>query len=181
MMGLVAATALGFALERWRDTPPQGNQTLSVGIGHWLHLFEIGWPSCFAVALALVLIPLRWRKPRPSVSRILRQPGTVASLATVGSMIACLVTTRIGETITKAANQPTPSKVVFGNSWYWSKAVGGISMSVTGVWIALALGGRWSPERSWLDRTGRALGIYWLLVYFMNLFWGVIELWLPYK
>ena len=34
---------------------------------------------------------------------------------------------------------------------------------VAGSWLALILAGTWRPERSWLDRAGRALGWFWIL------------------
>jgi hypothetical protein len=34
---------------------------------------------------------------------------------------------------------------------------------VSCVWIALRLAGVWHAEPSWIDRTGRVLGIYWVL------------------
>ena len=30
------------------------------------------------------------------------------------------------------------------------------------VWIVLALGGRWQPERTSVDRAGRILEVYWI-------------------
>ncbi len=33
---------------------------------------------------------------------------------------------------------------------------------VAAAWIALAFNGRWRPERSWIDRLGRGLGVFWL-------------------
>ena len=39
------------------------------------------------------------------------------------------------------------------------------------VWINLWLGRRWRPERSWVDRAGRVLGIFWML-------WSLPHLWL---
>jgi len=33
---------------------------------------------------------------------------------------------------------------------------------VSGAWIALALARRWRPERSWVDRLGRAIGVFWI-------------------
>jgi hypothetical protein len=37
------------------------------------------------------------------------------------------------------------------------------SPAVAGAWLALALSGRWRPERDWLDRAGRALGVCWIV------------------
>jgi hypothetical protein len=44
-----------------------------------------------------------------------------------------------------------------------------ISVAVIAVWAILFLSGRGRPEASWIDRTGRALGICWIAVAF--LFW----------
>jgi len=33
---------------------------------------------------------------------------------------------------------------------------------VGGAWLALAMAGRWRPERSWVDRLGRAIGVFWI-------------------
>jgi hypothetical protein len=35
--------------------------------------------------------------------------------------------------------------------------------AVAAGWAILALGRRWRPERSWIDRLGAALGAYWIL------------------
>jgi hypothetical protein len=46
-------------------------------------------------------------------------------------------------------------------------------IAVGGVWLVLALGGTWRAEPTWIDRWGRALGIYWLLMIplqFLSLF-----------
>jgi magnesium-transporting ATPase (P-type) len=34
---------------------------------------------------------------------------------------------------------------------------------IAGAWLALAVMGRWRPERSWIDRFGRAIGIFWIV------------------
>ena len=44
-----------------------------------------------------------------------------------------------------------------------------ISVAVIAAWAILFLSGRGSPEASWIDRTGRALGICWIAAVF--LFW----------
>lgn len=33
---------------------------------------------------------------------------------------------------------------------------------VAGAWLALLLAGAWRPEPTWVDRAGRALGVYWI-------------------
>ena len=34
--------------------------------------------------------------------------------------------------------------------------------TVAAVWLLLALSGRWRPEKSWIDRLGRLLGVVWI-------------------
>jgi hypothetical protein len=34
--------------------------------------------------------------------------------------------------------------------------------TVAAIWLLLALSGRWRPERSWIDRLGRLLGLVWM-------------------
>ncbi|MHB1557681.1 MAG: hypothetical protein ACYC61_09395 [Isosphaeraceae bacterium] len=31
-------------------------------------------------------------------------------------------------------------------------------------WLVPAVAGRWRPEKSWIDRLGRALGITWIVI-----------------
>jgi predicted transporter len=34
--------------------------------------------------------------------------------------------------------------------------------TVVATWSMMALDRRWRPEPSWIDRTGRLIGIYWI-------------------
>jgi hypothetical protein len=36
--------------------------------------------------------------------------------------------------------------------------------TVAAIWLLLVLSGRWRPERSWIDRLGRLLGVVWIAV-----------------
>src|SRR3954471_22234900 len=109
LMALVAATALGLALDRWRATelPPLPAGTTGAGIGasHWLHVLASGRPSCFVTALALMLIPLRWMQPRPPATRVLRQPGAVACLAIIGTIVANVAILMLGGAINASTHQ----------------------------------------------------------------------------
>jgi hypothetical protein len=37
-----------------------------------------------------------------------------------------------------------------------------VAAAVAGAWLTLVLAGWWRPERSWIDRFGRALGFAWI-------------------
>lgn len=184
MMSLVAAVALGLTLDRWRATempsPPPGVNGLGVGASHWLHALSMGRASCFIVAMALVLIPLRWMRPRPSSARVLRQPGAVACLAIVGMIAANLSLLALSGAIVVAVQPSDAPPRIYSNWYYWEWCVRRIPMGVIGAWTALALGGRWSPERSWIDRAGIALGLYWVALYLLGVFWVAIDRLLPY-
>ena len=34
--------------------------------------------------------------------------------------------------------------------------------TVAAIWLLLGLSGRWRPEKSWIDRLGRLLGVVWI-------------------
>ena len=36
--------------------------------------------------------------------------------------------------------------------------------AVAAVWLVLVVSGRWRPEKSWIDRLGRALGVIWVMI-----------------
>jgi hypothetical protein len=40
--------------------------------------------------------------------------------------------------------------------------------AVAGVWMVLAISGRWRPEKSWIDRGGRVLGLTWISITIMT-------------
>ena len=42
-----------------------------------------------------------------------------------------------------------------------------VGAAVTGAWILLAISGRRRPERSWLDRSGRLIGGFWILNFWL--------------
>jgi hypothetical protein len=58
-----------------------------------------------------------------------------------------------------------------GVLWSYDAGCWGIQMAafsspcgftVAAIWSLLALSGRWRPERSWIDRLGRLLGVAWI-------------------
>ena len=54
---------------------------------------------------------------------------------------------------------------VFSYEWVFSTLTESqvpCQLSVAAAWVSLALSGRWRSEPSWIDRTGRVLGVYFL-------------------
>jgi hypothetical protein len=106
------------------------------------------------------LLVLRLRRPRPSRWRVFRQPGTAACLAlTVSGSLAVL-----GDAVLVIASP------AFGNTvTYCLLGLGRTGGSVLVVWLSLALAGAWRPVPDWIDRSGRALGILLIILYFLSI------------
>jgi hypothetical protein len=52
---------------------------------------------------------------------------------------------------------------VFSYEDAWFILLSFTGWAVGAAWTVLWLAGVWRAERSWIDRTGRVLGIYWIL------------------
>jgi hypothetical protein len=137
-------------------------------------LYELveGPTKCVASALMLALIPIRLARPRPPWRRLARQPGFVACWA-----IAAVLALGLVEGLFRVAFQGGFKQ--WGGVWpfhaLWELGVVFRGpFAVAAAWLALALAGRWSPEASWIDRLGRALGLAWVIWLPMTL----IEPWL---
>ena len=128
----------------------------------WLH----GVGSCLVVPWMAALIVIRLRRPRPGRLRLACQPGFVACVAVLASILAGLAWFA---TIHHRPGFQRPE----GFEQAWSIATHWTDTAVAGAWLALVLARRWRPEPSWIDRMGRALGFYWifLLLAFIALHW----------
>ena len=124
-----------------------------------LGLGVIAFGSPAAAALGLVLIPLRLVSPRPRWRGLWRQPGLIAcSTSTAGvaflcwSMaVLCLIAPdrQIEIMLEPIAMTVVVSQIIIG-------------MTVLVGWMILLIGGRWRAEPTWIDRLGRAIGVYWI-------------------
>ena len=144
MMALAAAFALGY----------------TVSLTLWDR--QVAWPllngtSVVVLPITLSLVALRVIGPRMSRWRRFDPPGVAACLAvSVASLlngwnawdVAFATPTVPYDAVSVAALRvvdPLP-----------------LAAAVTGTWALLILGRRWRPERSWIDRLGRCLAIYWV-------------------
>jgi hypothetical protein len=170
-MVLVAATAVGLPLMRSFF----GVQFYVLRIRnpgayylHWGALGLHGLSGCaVAWSVALILLgPVRYRT-RPA--RLFRRPGTVAVVA-AGVMalltgLLFLVAYALERSLAPAPQAPF---------YFTMLAPGQIGAGVLCSWLMLALSGRWRPEPSWIDRLGRALGVYWILTIF-GTYWLLVD------
>jgi hypothetical protein len=164
-MILVAATAVGYAvfqslnhligvgdvLEILRETTSSG------AIGELIALLTL-IAAPVMVSWSLVLIPLRLIGTRPRWRRLARQPGLVASLAVATAlgfmaMVTGVALLGIGRNILGGF----PEMLLLLALFFFGVAV-------LASWVTLVAGRRWRPEPSWVDRLGRALGIFWILL-----------------
>jgi hypothetical protein len=118
-------------------------------------IMSIFWP---ALLMTVALVPLRLRPPRPVMRRVRRQPGFIACVA-------------VGLAATFVILEWASSLFSRSPSWFAAHVFSLISSPwkigpiVATAWLVLALSGRWQPEPSWIDRSGRVMGAAWIIVY----------------
>lgn len=110
------------------------------------------FPS-FAI-IALALLSLRLRQPRPHRwRRLWFQPGSLACLFVAGTSTIAL--------LSHLAAMLAREEVIGPPPWSFARyiwPIGEAGTSIAAAWTTLLLTGHWRPERSWIDRAGRALG-----------------------
>lgn len=95
------------------------------------------------ISLVPAFLIVRWKRPRPPLRALLRQPGTVAAVAAVFG--ALWVNGYLHLALGPNVDNRLPACLAIGGT-------------VTLAWAVLALGRRWQGEPGWIDRLGRALG-----------------------
>ena len=103
--------------------------------------------ECLLVSWTLAFFIMRLRKPRPPLSRLVRQPGMVACEAWLLGMF-------LGICISMFEAYPLLGPVVVVLT----------ACAIPVAWTVLALRGRWEAEPNWIDRLGRVLGVCWAVV-----------------
>jgi hypothetical protein len=157
---LVAATAVGLASARWYPAV-EGLRTstrpLNDRIANAVYLASnVTVPLLLAWSVADLILCLRG--PRPPIRRLARQPGAIAALVATAvgvfdlAVVIAGVASHPGHTMTFVARVRIMA----------SNAPMVIAPGVFGAWMTLALCGLWRPDRSWLDRFGRVLGLAWI-------------------
>jgi hypothetical protein len=166
---LIAATAIGFALWRGRFTSGKGCYGVPViwDSESWISwvlkfyadyrfLATAAWPFC--LPWTLTILALRLRHPRPDWRCLSRQPGAVACCAMA---VACFMTAipafcvlRISGRTYETALGDLSSTLLLVSPYCGS--------AVVGAWLTLLLRSSWRADKSWIDRAGRALGVFWI-------------------
>lgn len=141
----------------------------------------IGLSSPVLMALTVAFPILRLRRPCPPRRDLARQPGMaacgIAILVLVVQLSAVALAWALAWTWTMIGPPPSPNGWAFGpptpaSPLYhlWISIRGGFfdsawsGQGMAGAWLLMALGGWWRPERSAIDRLGRALGAAWIAI-----------------
>lgn len=181
-MFLVAATAVALVPIRYAYDSDM-LEALSAAWtfeGVWEFALGLHWiftPLLVTWSLALWL--LRLRQPRPRLRRLFRQPGMAATTAILLSVVliliklfAMLVIVFLAAKAFARSGEGLALDFLFVCSRMYSAA---LCDALLAVWLVLWLGRVWRCEASWIDRAGRALGIFGVVygllfgwIYFMG-------------
>lgn len=183
-MILVAAVAVGLGWARYQAT----RSVYLINYFGWMSaagapLFLAGHPVSATLAriwrwlalsvpcvttLALGLLIVRLREPRPRGGRVFVQPGAAACGAV--AVAATLETVRLSISL---LYQNGIAGVIANRDWranltaFFRPEDHGIA--VVAAWSALLLARRMRCERSAIDRLGRAVGVFWIVA--LVLYW----------
>ncbi|HWE36433.1 MAG TPA: hypothetical protein VG406_07700 [Isosphaeraceae bacterium] len=170
---LVAATAAGLGLIRSyfiNNEPDFENPQTKIRI----ILNYIDSLTLLLASLSTATFVLRLAPPRPSLRRVGHQPGWTAS-AVVVIVTALGVIERVFVNLVMYLRTEPSERHRFYFDWtdelnrVMGKQMVMSSLAVAAIWAIQYLGRRWRPERSWLDRLGRLLGLLWIVVYWSAL------------
>ena len=199
---VVAALAAGCAMVRqwanphWCADGPffaaPTNASLARTLCHGVAV-GVSWSIPFAIAMMPAVLAARLRKPRPPLEQIAAGPGTVACAAALLAMVlrpTQEVLFYVLDYLTHSNSSiqlPSPPFVrLFGSSRYSPREIihsvvlesfplataPAVGVAVLIAWLVLVGIGKFRPERDWIDRTGRALGVYWMaLPVFVGVMW----------
>jgi hypothetical protein len=129
------------------------------------------------VVASLTVLALRLRPKRPSLGRLVQQPGAVAcALASaasvaVGSMVLashCASGRPLAASWARAADDLKPDKLMIVAVL--------IGMAVLMAWIVLLARRQWKPETGWVDRLGRLVGTGWIAMIGAGMFLLILRL-----
>lgn len=163
-MILVAASAAGFALIRATGLSLSIPAPASLPRLRYFavveHALSVFTPLLTTWTLSFPVI--RLLQPRPRLRWLARQPGMAGCCA---ASLFVLVEASWILLMATVVRQPVARGYLGSPERYSLQYVPEVAFSVAGAWLTLAMGGRWRPEPSWIDRLGRILGGAWIAVY----------------
>ena len=166
IMFLVAATALGIMGTRSCYLQMRRIQT---DLLHPENCVVLASPMMASVSLALLASEFSLRRRR--LREISRRPGIAASGVTV-LVIAMRIVSMLALNPTALPDFRFMRFLDYGFFW---PATSEIGEGVLICWITLAFTGCWSPEPSWIDRTGRIIGVVWVTGFALNRYYWFVH------
>jgi hypothetical protein len=118
----------------------------------------IGLASRFVATELIGLFVAGLLPPRQTPRRLSRQPGIVAVVAATAAMVA-------GGLIVVSLSLFRRHPISSADEYSWPFFEARIFPAISAAWIIQALTGRWRPESNWIDRAGRVLGAYWIILW----------------
>jgi hypothetical protein len=117
----------------------------------------------FLVMMTITGLALRAIAPRARWDELRGQPGWVAGVVTLLSMLVAGIELLVIDTL-----RARGWSVYWNVGMFWS--VFGARLQEAGLFVAVAwatliLIGRWRPEPEWVDRFGRVVGVLWIGYY----------------
>jgi hypothetical protein len=157
---LLAALAIGFATVRLHFEWLKGTKGGAPDPTTWavVRLMLMSTALCCSLALAGLWL----RRPRAPWRELGRKPGFVTGVAAIVEVFFQTLTF-LDHRIAPHRWSTIPASIGYARNYFLS--AGNpllIAPLIVVSWATLALSGRWSPDRSWLDRAGRGLGVFWI-------------------
>ncbi len=168
LLTLVAAMAAAFALSRpdFEPRPLVPSQVINMVTWNrprtWLGQvyvradlgLQVGSKVASMLMLGLIVVSLR--PPRPGLRRLSRRPGFVACVAAASALA---VNALIEGAVATFQSVPIPGV------WNPFEPIcrARIGPAVVGTWLFLGLGGHWRADKGLIDRSGRLLGLFWIV------------------
>jgi glucan phosphoethanolaminetransferase (alkaline phosphatase superfamily) len=173
LMILIVATAIGITWLRSRTYSTaefglfQQRNPNSIAVA-WLlgPLYQVRWWATPILAPLTLAIGTIWLiPPRPSLGRLLRRAGwVVAPLVAIVFGLQWVIVGSHSYIHNASAWWVMETSATYGQDW--------VGPSILFAWLALALLALVVPRptsRSWLDSTGRGLGVAWVVVWLIGL------------
>ena len=157
---LLVALAIGFATVRlhfeWLKGTKSGAGDPTTGAVVRLTLMST------ALCCSLALAGLWLRRPHPPWRELGQKPGFVTGLAAFVEVFFQTLTF-LDLWIAPHPWSTLPASIGYARNYFLSAGNPLLIAPLIIVgWATLALSGGWSADRSWLDRSGRCLGVFWI-------------------
>jgi len=156
-MILVAVTASAMTLVRLTDETLKwfGTRGQPNWLARYAYRAEV-WMPPVMVPMMVGALAVRWRRPRPSARRLMRQPGAVALILGASVLTMRLILSNL------TRFHPPHSRWL---AYELRSSRDEIGLAVAAGWAVLAMAGALRRERGWIDGLGSIIGASWIFLW----------------